>query len=108
MVRHAMTHYLKVTPLTHRVTPFTYKVTLLESKVRWTYTNFIVRRSYTRLTILNMEHKKIDKKLLLTLWPNIMVLAVSPRWRGDGPIVITNDVLAVPTMQKMPQKTHST
>lgn len=31
-----------------------------------------------------------------TLCPNIIVLVVSPRCLGDGPIVTTNDVLAVP------------
>lgn len=31
-----------------------------------------------------------------TRWPNIIVLVVSPRWRGEGPIVITSEVLAVP------------
>lgn len=31
-----------------------------------------------------------------TLCPNDMVLIVSPLWRGDGPIVIISDVLAVP------------
>ena len=32
----------------------------------------------------------------LTRWPNNIVLAVSPLCRGDGPIVITKDVRAVP------------
>lgn len=33
---------------------------------------------------------------VLTLCPNIIVLAVSPLCRGDGPIVMTSEVLAVP------------
>ena len=36
------------------------------------------------------------EKIALTRCPNKMVLDVSPWWRGDGPIVITNEVLAVP------------
>lgn len=39
---------------------------------------------------------KHGEKIELTRCPNMMVLDVSPRWRGDGPIVITNEVLAVP------------
>lgn len=35
----------------------------------------------------------------ITLLPNIMELAVSPRWRGDGPMVITNEVRAVPARE---------
>lgn len=37
-----------------------------------------------------------EKDLSITLCPNMMVLAVSPLCRGDGPIVITKEVLAVP------------
>lgn len=42
------------------------------------------------------EKNQNEEKIELTRCPNKMVLDVSPRWRGDGPIVITNEVLAVP------------
>jgi len=35
---------------------------------------------------------------VLTLCPNNIVLEVSPRWRGDGPMVTINEVLAVPAV----------
>lgn len=41
-----------------------------------------------------------------TLCPNIIVLAVSPLWRGDGPIVITSEVLAVP-IKTFRSQTHT-
>lgn len=41
-----------------------------------------------------------------TLCPNIIVLAVSPLCRGDGPIVMTSEVLAVP-VKKFRCQTHT-
>ena len=48
-------------------------------------------------TVCNLNFKPPEKKKL-TLCPNSMVLAVSPLWRGDGPIVTINEVLAVPVI----------
>jgi hypothetical protein len=51
------------------------------------------------LAIIFSKVKGVKRELLNlepTLCPNIIVLAVSPLCRGDGPIVMTSEVLAVP------------
>ena len=74
-------------------------------KYHWIATAVLIKEAIieymTSIAIIdNSEWKKEKEKAIIslapTLCPNMMVLDVSPRWRGDGPIVTTSEVLAVP------------
>jgi len=55
--------------------------------------------TYERITSQRYIFRMWENKAVTsepTLCPNIIVLAVSPRCRGDGPMVITSEVLAEP------------
>lgn len=60
------------------------------------------------MSILTIEGEKRKlANLEPTLCPNIIVLAVSPLCRGEGPIVMTSEVLAVPVKTFRSQETNS-